>query len=355
MGNSNLNNARRDKNDEFYTQYEDVEKELEAYLAYNPELFRDKVILLPCDNPAWSNFTKYFVHNFNRLGLKKLISTYYTPQQTLFAHTAHNEGNEETESRHGKILIVEKIEGKENPQERWESLAGDGDFRSEEITNLRDEADFVITNPPFSLFREFISWLFAGKCQFAVIGNMNAATCKEIFPLIKENKLWPGQEFNKTMNFAVPNEYTAHRSLEEKDSFGRNIVRVPAICWFTNIPHGKKYEPIPLSTKAENERFNKKVLNNPRAYKKYDNYDAIEVPSVSAIPSDYKGIMGVPISFLTKYCPEQFEILGTQRWAKSPELLNVYTGNCVPAEKDKKTTINGKETYDRIFIKHKGV
>src|SRR5699024_8336384 len=132
MGNSNINNERRDKNDEFYTQYKDIENEIEAYLSYNPELFRDKVILLPCDNPAWSNFTKYFVHNFNRLGLKKLISTYYTPQQTLFAHTAHNAHNEETESQHGKVLIVEKSEGKENPQERRESLAGDGDFRSEE-------------------------------------------------------------------------------------------------------------------------------------------------------------------------------------------------------------------------------
>src|SRR5699024_8005167 len=160
----------------------------------------------------------------------------------------------------------------------------------------RDEADFIITNPPFSLFREFVDWVFEGKgCQFAVIGNMNTIITKEVFPRIKDNKMWPGQEFNKTMNFAIPDEYFVKEGSEDKDSLGRNIVKVPAICWFTNIPHGKRNEPLSLMTKADNERFNKKVTNNPHAYKKYDNYDAIEVPSISAIPSDYKGIMGVPI------------------------------------------------------------
>ena len=366
MGNSNLSDARRDKNDEFYTQWRDIETEMNAYLEYNPDVFRDRVVLLPCDDPTWSNFTKYFALRFDYLGIKKLISTsyapnsnksgqFYTPQESLFEDVEYDE---ETDFERGKIFILENDEktgdGVVNIDDiQWDYLKGDGDFRSEEVTKLRDEADFIITNPPFSLFREFIEWTLEGNCKFSVLGNMNAVTYKEVFPLIKENRMWPGQEFNKSMNFAIPSEYFVQEGSKEVDNFGRNIVKVPAICWFTNIPHGKRNEPLSLMTKADNERFNKKVTSNSLAYRKYDNYDAIEVPSTSAIPSDYKGIMGVPISFLTKYCPEQFEILGARRWAKSQELLDAYTGNCNPPEKDKKTTIDGKETYDRIFIKHK--
>ena len=364
MGNSNLSDARRDKNDEFYTQWRDIEVEMNAYLEYNPDVFRDKVVLLPCDDPTWSNFTKYFALRFDYLGLKKLISTsyapnsnksgqFYTPQESLFEGLEYDE---ETDFERGKIFILENDEktrdGVINIDDiQWEYLKGDGDFRSPEVTKLRDEADFVITNPPFSLFREFIEWTLEGNCKFSVLGNMNAVTYKEIFPLIKENRMWPGQEFNKSMNFAIPSEYFIQEGSEEVDSLGRNIVKVPAICWFTNITHGKRNEPLSLMTKADNERFNKTVTGNIYAYKEYDNYKAIEVPSVSAIPSDYKGIMGVPISFLTKYCPEQFEILGIDFEVKEGTLgflkKEGYTG------KVDRGYIDGKRKYARIFIKHK--
>ena len=354
MGNSNLHSAKRDKNDEFYTQWRDIETEMNAYLEYNPDVFRDKVVLLPCDDPTWSNFTKYFALRFDYLGLKKLISTsyapnsnksgqFYTPQESLFEDIEYDK---EKDFERGKIFILENDnktrDGVVNIDDiQWEYLQGDGDFRSPEVTKLRDEADFVITNPPFSLFREFIAWVTGKGCQFAVLGNMNAATYKEIFPLIKENRMWPGQEFNKTMNFAIPSEYFIQEGSEEVDNFGRNIVKVPAICWFTNIPHGKRNEPLSLMTKADNERFNKKVTGNSLAYRKYDNYDAIEVPSTSAIPSDYKGIMGVPISFLTKYCPEQFEIVHFRKGNDDKDLRLIDE--------------NGKSInpYMRILIKHK--
>ena len=334
MANSNLLNAKRAKQDEFYTQLSDIEKEMGAYLEYNPDVFKGKTILLPCDDPEWSNFTKYFVLHFQEFGIKKLISTSFN-------------GGER-----GKILVLDGTSGGcvNVGDIEWNYLEGDGDFRSAEVTTLRDEADFVITNPPFSLFREFMAWVFEGNCKFSVLGNMNAVTYKEIFPLIKENRMWPGQEFNKSMNFAIPSEYFIQEGSEEVDSLGRNIVKVPAICWFTNITHGKRNEPLSLMTKADNERFNKTVTGNIYAYKEYDNYKAIEVPSVSAIPSDYKGIMGVPISFLTKYCPEQFEILGIDFEVKEGTLgflkKEGYTG------KVDRGYIDGRRKYSRILIRH---
>ena len=287
MSNTNLIHAKRQKNDEFYTQLKDIEKEMQAYLDYNPDVFRDKTILLPCDDPDWSNFTKYFALNFERLGLKKLISTSY----------AADGGN-------GKVFI---LDGENELQ--WEYLTGDGDFRSTEVTALRDEADMVITNPPFSLFREFMAWLNEGGVSFSVLGNMNAITYKEIFPLIKDNKIWPGTAFNKTTEFAIPADYYAAKDAE-LDKYGNRLVNVPAIAWFTNIEHGRRHEPLRLMSMKENQKYNKRITNNANSYKKYDNYDAIEVPFTAGIPSDYIGVMGVPISFLDKYCPEQFEIVG---------------------------------------------
>ena len=204
MGNSSLNSAKKAKNDEFYTQLKDIEIEMNAYLDYNPDVFRDKVILLPCDDPTWSNFTKFFALNFKKLGIKKLISTsyapnsnrsgqFYTSQMSLFETIDYDE---KKDCERGKIFILENDEKARDEvinidDIQWDYLEGDGDFRSAEISKLRDEADFVITNPPFSLFREFINWLFAENgCQFAVIGNINAATYKEFFPSIKENKVW---------------------------------------------------------------------------------------------------------------------------------------------------------------------
>ena len=295
-GKASLDAAKAAKNDEFYTQWSDIENEMQAYLKYDPDVFRGKVVLLPCDDPDWSNFTKYFAERFEQLGLKKLISTSYAPWGK------------------GRIYVTEQsanLNGGANLNEeylKWDYLEGDGDFRSDEVTSLRDEADMVITNPPFSLFREFMEWLIEGEAEFSVIGNMNAVTYKEVFPLVKEDKIWPGASFNKTMEFAVPADYYAAKDAE-LDKYGNRLVKVPAISWFTNIEHGRRHEPLPLMAMDDNLRYSKRIMGNPNSYKNYDNYDAIEVPFVSGIPSDYEGVMGVPISFLDKYNPEQFEIV----------------------------------------------
>ena len=287
MSNTNLNKAKRAKNDEFYTQLRDIEKEMQAYLDYDPDVFRDKTLLLPCDDPNWSNFTKYFAERFESLGLKKLISTSYA-----------------ADGGHGKVFV---LDGENELQ--WEYLTGDGDFRSAEVTALRDEADMVITNPPFSLFREFVAWLNEGDVLFSVIGSMNAITYKEIFPLIKDNKLWLGNGFVKgNAYFRIPDVMVREFASGVYDDETR-LVHFRNIDWFTNIQHGRRHEPLKLMTQADNEILNKRIINNPNSYKKYDNYDAIEIPATSGIPSDYVGVMGVPISFLDKYCPEQFEIV----------------------------------------------
>ena len=373
MANSNLHNAKRAKQDEFYTQWVDIEKEMNAYLEYDPDVFKDKVILLPCDDPEWSNFTKYFALRFEELGIKKLISTsyspkannggaFYSPNPGLFDHVLYDE---KKDFERGKIFTLQdkdiNKDGVINIDDiEWEYLEGDGDFRSDEIKVLRDEADMVITNPPFSLFRDFVAWLVEGDILFTVIGNSNAITYKDVFPLIKENKIWLGATGNTTdMVFEVPLNIEVKQSDRDKaaklgyvSTDEVSYTRLGNSCWFTNIQHGRRHTPLSLMTQADNERFNKKIARNANSYKTYDNYDAIEVPVTNGIPSDYEGVMGVPISFLDKYCPEQFEILGSRRWGKSQDLLDVYTGSVVPPENDKKTTIGGKETYDRIFIRH---
>ena len=300
--NSNLRGAKQAKNDEFYTQYHDIEKEIQAYLDYNPNMFRDKVVLLPCDDPEWSNFTKYFAQRFSDLGLKKLISTsYIKPKDDV----------DDSQAR-GKIFTLTRDVNQDGVIDlndlEWEYLTGDGDFRSDEVTRLRDEADMIITNPPFSLFREFLVWIIDGDKKFAIIGNMNAITYKEVFRLIKDNKVWGGLSFNKTMTFAMPDDYESKTN--DRDFLGRKLGKVPAITWFTNIEHGRRHQPLDLDTMQNILRFNNLIKANPYSYKKYENYDAIEIPRVEAIPKDYNGVMGVPISFLDKYCPEQFEIIG---------------------------------------------
>lgn len=367
MANNDLTSARKAKQDEFYTQWADIEKEMNAYLEYDPDVFRDKVILLPCDDPEWSNFTKYFALRFEELGIKKLISTsyspkannegaFYSPNPGLFNHVIYDE---KKDFERGKIFTLQNKDvnkdGVINIDDlEWEYLEGDGDFRSDEIKVLRDEADMVITNPPFSLFREFMTWLAEGDVLFSIIGNMNAVTYKEVFPLIKENKVWLGvtRDGNGSMWFRIPDNAPKSASGQKTDENGDRWQTVGSTAWFTNIQHGRRHTPLSLMPMEDNRRFNKKIAKNANAYKAYDNYDAIEVPYVLGIPSDFKGIMGVPITFLSKYCPEQFEILGSQRWGKSQDLLDVYTGSVVPPENDKKTTIGGKETYDRIFIRH---
>ena len=337
MANTNLKEAKAAKNDEFYTQFHDIEIEMNAYLEYDPDVFRGKIVLLPCDDPEWSNFTRYFAAKFDELGLKKLISTSYAPdskkyktpyQPSLFEQEAPQFDPSKAQVK-GKIFILERDksgDGRINIDDlEWKYMDGDGDFRSKEVTELRNEADFIITNPPFSLFREFLAWIVEAGKKFAVIGNMNAITYKEVFPLIKDNKVWLGATGNgNDMVFGVPDG----AKVDEKDKakaarlgYVGNYTRLGNSCWFTSIEHGRRHEPLPLMSMADNLRFSKhKELKGKAAYDRYDNYDAIEVPFTDAIPSDYDGVMGVPISFLIKYCPEQFEILGQTQGDSGKEL-----------------------------------
>ena len=322
MANTNLANAKTAKNDEFYTQYADIQKEINAYLDYDPNVFRGKTVLLPCDDPEWSNFTKFFAQNFELLGLKKLISTSYAPeskkykmpyQPTLFETSQPYFDNDKNKT-HGKIFVLERDVTGDNriniDDLQWQYLEGDGDFRSKEIRKLRDEADIIVTNPPFSLFREFVVWLMESGKQFVIVGTMNAVSYKEIFPLIKDNKMWMGNGFqNGNAYFRIDtlrNEY-AEGVFDEST----NLVKFRNCCWYTNIDHGRRHQPLKLMTMAENFKHSKhKEIRGRKDYVHYENYDAIDVPFTDAIPSDYNGAMGVPITFLDKYCPEQFEIIG---------------------------------------------
>ena len=335
-GNTNLGAAKAAKNDEFYTQWSDIENEMQAYLEYNPDVFRGKVVLLPCDDPEASNFTKYFALNFNKLGLKKLISTSCAPRF-----------NPATEKR-GRIYILERGEDAKEEGLKWDYLGGDGDFRSDEVTSLRDEADMVITNPPFSLFREFMAWITEGNVEFSAIGNMNAITYKEIFPLIKENKVWYGPSISSgNLEFRVPDSYQLTAVSQRVDEQGNKFVHVNGIRWFTNIEHGRRHEPLTLMTMEDNLLYGSKRVRET-AYAKYDNYDAIEVPETKGIPSDYAGVMGVPISFLDKYSPEQFEILGATESEGTGFSEGLHDGGSV-----KQATVDGRRVYKRVFIRHR--
>ncbi len=327
MKNAKLSEAKNAKNDEFYTQYEDIQREVNAYLEYDPNVFRGKTVLLPCDDPEWSNFTRFFAQNFENFGLKKLISTSFAHesknykgayQLSFFEESAPQFDADKTKT-HGKIFTLTRDSNRSGVIDiddlEWQYLEGDGDFRSDEIKILRDEADIIITNPPFSLFREFLSWIIEAEKEFIVIGNMNAITYKEVFPLIMQNKIWLGNGFNAGNAFFKPaslnvSEYASGVYNEET-----GLVKFRNCCWFTNIDHGRRHQPISLMTMADNLKFSKHKEIKEYGYQKYDNYEAIEIPYTDAIPSDYDGVMGVPISFLTKHCPEQFEILGiTKTW-----------------------------------------
>ena len=370
MANKNLTKAKASKNDEFYTQYQDIQKEVEAYLEYNPDTFRGQTVYCNCDDPYESNFFRYFVLNFEKLGLNRLITTSYKPspiantQLSLFGDdkalpppkgrpkvTANrfiiNEvGDFNQDGEFNLEDIAEQL--KANKNNEWTPLKEDGDFRSEECIELFEKSNIVVTNPPFSLFREYVAQLFEYKKMFLIIGNMNAITYKEIFPLIKENKMWLGPSITSgDREFQVPEYYPLHAAKYRIDEKGRKFIRVKGVRWFTNLDHGKRHQPLPLMTMAENKKFNKKIQKNPNAYKKYDNYDAIEVPYTKAIPSDYDGVMGVPISFLDKYNPEQFEIVG---WSRHND-YNMDGGYWKGGKND--ATINGKDVYRRILIKHR--
>jgi hypothetical protein len=395
MANENLTKAKSAKNDEFYTQYHDIEKEINAYLEYDPNVFEGKTILLPCDDPEWSNFTKFFAQNFEKLKLKKLISTSYAPeskkssnyQPTLFEINDPKFDSKKT-IVNGKIFTLTQDntgDGKIDVNDlEWTYLEGDGDFRSKEIKKLRDESDIIITNPPFSLFREFLAWIVDADKKFVIIGSKNAITYKEVFPLIKENKLWVGStSFSKDILFI------SHEIIDpnDKPSSATRIVdgivylRSPSV-WFTNLEHGRRHQPLPLMSMSDNIKFSKHKEVKGKQYQKYDNYDAIEVPFTDAIPSDYDGVMGVPISFLDKYSPEQFEILGATQRGCHDEVPDTkkYDDYWEMKQNGEKTGSSGGKTnenanlegndgkknyfinneghiiqsaYQRIFIKHK--
>ena len=371
--NSTLGTAKAAKNDEFYTQLPDIEHEMQAYVDYDPDVFRDKTILMPCDDPEWSNFTRYFALNFQLFGIRKLISTSYAPdakaakygvQPPLFPEDEQDpKFDRDKWQTHGRIFVLDRDTNGDNRIDiddlRWEYLDGDGDFRSREITQLRNEADFIITNPPFSLFREFLKWIIDGGKQFSVIGNMNAITYKEVFPLLKDNKIWLGPSISSgDREFGVPKEYPLNAAGWRIDEEGKHFIRVKGVRWYTNIEHGKRHEPLPLMTMADNLKFSRhKDLRGRKEYQHYDNYDAIEVPYTDAIPSDYTGAMGVPISFLDKYCPEQFQLLGiTDRGNEYGIKTREYTPDDTPHFGDLNRRgaimVDGelKSTYARILI-----
>jgi hypothetical protein len=361
VANENLGAARKAKNDEFYTQYHDIEKEMGAYLEYDSEVFRGKTVLLPCDDPEWSNFTKYFAQNFERLGLKKLISTSYAPnskpqdlniQPTLF-EIESPQFDKDKAVANGKIFTLtrdttgDKVINVDDLE--WSYLDGDGDFRSAEITSLRDESDIIITNPPFSLFREFLAWIVEADKQFVVLGNMNAITYKETFVLLRDNKAWLGQSIHSgDREFEVPTSIETVSGSLRVDEGGKKFIRVDGVRWFTNLDHGSRHQPLQLMTEADNVKFSKHKEVRGVGYKRYDNYDAIEVPFTDAIPSDFAGVMGVPISFFNKYNPEQFEIVGLAAG-------NIRGLAGIPTKTGKDGPyMDGKLKYGRILIRHKG-
>lgn len=380
--NSSLSAARNAKNDEFYTQYSDIETEMNAYIEYNPEVFKDKTILLPCDDPEWSNFTKYFASNFTRLGIKKLISTSYAQgvankQPTLFELKSplYNPQQHDT---HGKLFTLTRdTDGNGTVDtddiEFTGYLEGDGDFRSSEVKKLRDEADIIITNPPFSLFREFLAWILEADKQFVIIGNKNVITYKDVFPLLSDNKIWLGPGFpGGNAFFKISNDSIRNFAAGVYDD-NTGLVKFRNVGWFTNIDHGKRHENLILDTMEHNLKFNKKLQKKLEKdygkleYPRYDNYDAIEVPFTECIPSDYDGVMGVPITFMDKYNPDQFDIVAfrkgedgkdlvftRERERESTTILSYPCTTSIPGMiKNAEGKINGHPTYARITIMRK--
>lgn len=324
--NQGLSNAKKAKQDEFYTQYVDIQKEVEAYLEFDPDTFRGKVVYCNCDDPFESNFFKYFAANFNKLGLKKLITTSYDGSPIAGAQLTfgeYDEGNGKRPKPKAIAVEIEEVKDvngdgatgiedvklflKQNPHTRTR-LAGGGDFRSADCVKLLMQADIVVTNPPFSLFKEYVAQLVEHGKKFLIIGNTNSITYLEIFPLIKKNKLWLGcTNFNVGMFFEVPDHWERFHHIDKET--GRKIARVSTSCWYTNLDHGRRHEPLNLMTMADNLKFSRNLRGKP-TYDRYENYDAIEVSTYKEIPSDYEGVMGVPVTFLDKYNPDQFEILG---------------------------------------------
>ena len=353
--NVSLRVARNAKNDEFYTQYSDIEAEMNAYIEFNPDVFRGKTILLPCDNPEWSNFTKYFTANFERFGLKKLISTSYAKDAGNGRLTPFERFDESKHGTHGKLFTLTRDKdgsGRVDTDgiEFSGYLEGDGDFRSDEVRALRNEADIIITNPPFSLFSEFLAWIMEADKRFVIVGSTNAITYKEVFPLLKDNRIWIGTTVPK--EFIIPATITERKNTYIRED-GTVIAKFGNICWFANIDHGLRHQPLRLDTMAHNLKFNKKLRRKLEhdygmlEYPRYDNYDAIEIPFVECIPSDYDGVMGVPITFMDKYAPCQFEIVG----ATESEGSGFSCGIWHERSKVPQPMVHDRRIYKRIFIR----
>lgn len=377
MANSNLTSAKKAKNDEFYTQFADIQKEIEAYLEYDENTFRDKTVYCNCDDPFESNFFRYFVLNFKRLGLKRLITTSYKPspmantQIGLFGDditlplvkgrpkitankfVINDVGDVNGDGSFSLKDVAEQL--KANKHNEWQPLDGDGDFRSDECVELLKQSDIVVTNPPFSLFREYVAQLVEYDKKFLIIGNQNAITYKEIFPLIKDDNMWLGPTMNGSNRwFVVPDDYPINpNAAGSKIEDGKKMLFVNSVVWFTNLDHGRRHGEISFMTAVDNLKFSKK-LQNKLEYDNYDNYDAIEVPTYKVIPSDYEGVMGVPISFLHKYSPDQFEVCGMAAGNSRATGFN-YEVAYVPHANDRGGcgVINGERVYARILIKHR--
>ena len=313
MSNSNLRTAKKSKNDEFYTQYTDIEKEMRYY----KDFFKGKVVYCNCDDARESNFFKYFSLNFEFLGLKKLITTGYKAdgKGVVLVYEGDKNGNRRVDNE--EIIVNE--------------LNGDGDFRSEECIEYLKQADVVVTNPPFSLFRQYVKQLMDYNKKFIIIGNNNAITYKDIFQLIKDNKIWLGINSNKTMEFSMPMSYEKWDRIEGNRKYGK----VPAISWFTNIENKKRTQPIDLYKRYSFED-----------YPKYDNFDAINVDKTCDIPMDYDGVMGVPITFLDKYCPTQFEIIDI-----NPHFFSMVEQGLPKPKQLTLHNVGKKDPYARILIK----
>ncbi|HEX8273779.1 MAG TPA: adenine-specific methyltransferase EcoRI family protein [Longimicrobiaceae bacterium] len=351
MGRKSLNRslqaARTAKEDEFYTQLSDIEKELKHYTAH----FKDKTVLCNCDDPRVSNFFHYFSHNFERLKLKKLITTCYQSNDAdLFStHTPEK----------GKYLVYEgDKDGDRRPgpdETAIRDLKGDGDFRSPECVELLKLADIVVTNPPFSLFSEYVAQLIEHDKKFLIIGNHNAITYKEIFRYIKDNKLWLG--YSHPVAFVVPGHYEMRQSRSWRDENGTNWRSLGNACWFTNLDIAKRHEDLILI-----KRY------SPEEHPRYDNYDAIDVPKYKEIPLDYAGVMGVPITFLEHHNPDQFEIVGTlessdpenpyrTRWYSAQDQKDAYFrrfGEPGTIPLNMSGVINDVKVFKRILIRRKG-
>ena len=367
MGNRNLHAAKRAANDEFYTQWVDIEREMNAYLEHDPDVFRDKTVLLPCDDPEWSEFTRYFTTRFKDLGLKKLISTSYAPnsnpntntdeyQPTLFEQQSPQYDAAKSLERGRLFTLTRKQANNGEPINtdnlEWTYLEGDGDFRSPEVTALRDEADMVITNPPFSLFREFLAWLEQGNVEYAVIGNQNAVTYKEVFPLIQANRVWLGG-YPGTTTFGVPDHLADPTKWGyHQDEQGKHYVKMRSATWFTNLDHGRRHEPLQLMTMEQNLRYGPKQVRE-HGYPTYDNYDAIEVGRVADIPKDWDGKMGVPVDYLGHHNPNQFRIVGSYNNGHPAAQLGATFMRIIAGGVERSwngPAVGGKPLYKRVVI-----